>query len=139
MRTRGLCSTLVRALPGWQRDSHDTLHDRPPHILERVAARADDPALRDIARRTAVLSTAARTERRISAATPPDPTEDFVPDRTIKDADNLEQLPGKVVRSEGDAATGDGIADQAYDWLGVTFDFFEAAYRRNSIDGAACR
>jgi Zn-dependent metalloprotease len=108
----------------------------PPHILERVAARADDPALRDIARRTAVLSTAARTERRLSAAPPPDPTEDFVPDRTIKDADNLEQLPGKVVRSEGDAATGDGIADQAYDWLGVTFDFFEAAYRRNSIDGA---
>jgi Zn-dependent metalloprotease len=108
----------------------------PPHILERVAAHSDDPALRDIARRTAVLSTAQRTERRIAPATPADPTQDFVPDRTVKDAKNLEELPGQTVRSEGGAATGDAIADQAYDWLGVTFDFYEAAYRRNSIDGA---
>ncbi|MBC6461634.1 M4 family metallopeptidase [Actinomadura sp. HBU206391] len=108
----------------------------PPHILEEVAARTDDPALRDIARRTAVLSTAQRTERRITPIKPCEPLEDFVPDRTIKDAENLEELPGEIVRAEGGAATGDGIADQAYDWLGVTFDFFEAAYRRNSIDGA---
>jgi Zn-dependent metalloprotease len=108
----------------------------PPHILEQVAARSDDPALREIARRTAVLSTAHRTERRVTADVSPDPTEDFVANRTIKDAKNLEELPGRTVRAEGGAATGDAAADQAYDWLGVTFDFFEAAYRRNSIDGA---
>ncbi|MBC6463973.1 M4 family metallopeptidase [Actinomadura alba] len=108
----------------------------PPHILDEVAARTDDPALRDIARRTAVLSTAQRTERRITPAEPAGPLEDFVPDRTVKDAHNLEQLPGDTVRKEGGAETGDTMADQAYDWLGVAFDFFEAAYRRNSIDGA---
>lgn len=109
----------------------------PPHVLERVARRADDPALRDIARRTLVLSSAQRTERRITSSDAPAPNEDFVPNRTIKDAKNNEELPGGVVRAEGGAPTNDLTVDQAYDWLGVTFDFFEAAYRRNSIDNAA--
>lgn len=109
----------------------------PPHVLERVARRADDPALRDIARRTLVISAAQRVERRVNPAQAPPPTEDFVPDRTIKDAKNHEELPGDTVRAEGGDPTNDLIVDQAYDWLGVTFDFFEAAYRRNSIDNAA--
>ncbi|MGH3388690.1 MAG: M4 family metallopeptidase [Actinomadura sp.] len=108
----------------------------PPHILERVAERAADPALRDAARRSAALSSAQRIERRLTAVLPAASTEDFVPNRTINDANNLEQLPGEAVRTEGAAATGDAVVDQAYDWLGVTFDFFEAAYRRDSIDGA---
>jgi Zn-dependent metalloprotease len=108
----------------------------PPHILERVAERAHDPALRDIARRSAALSSAQRIQRRLTAVPPTAPTEDFVPKRTINDAHNLEVLPGETVRTEGAAATGDAIVDQAYDWLGVTFDFYEAAYRRDSIDGA---
>jgi Zn-dependent metalloprotease len=108
----------------------------PPYILERVAQRAADPAQRDIARRSAALSSAQRIERRLTAVLPVAPTEDFVPARTINDANNLEELPGETVRTEGAAATGDAIVDQAYDRLGVTFDFFEAAYRRNSIDGA---
>jgi Zn-dependent metalloprotease len=72
----------------------------------------------------------------VTPAEPAGPIEDFIPDRTIKDARNLERLPGETVRKEGGAATGDAVADQAYDWLGVAFDFFESAYRRNSIDGA---
>ncbi|WP_433326134.1 M4 family metallopeptidase [Spirillospora sp. CA-294931] len=108
----------------------------PPHMLEQVAQDTDDPALRAIARRTLVLSAAQRVERRSLPVQPPAPTEDFVPNRTINDAENLEQLPGRAVRAEGAPASGDRIVDQAYEWLGVTFDFFEAAYRRNSIDGA---
>ncbi|MFG1999656.1 M4 family metallopeptidase [Spirillospora sp. NPDC048911] len=108
----------------------------PPHMLERVVHDADDPALRDIARRTLALSSALRSERRTMPIEQPSPTEDFVPDRTIGDAQNLEVLPGETVRAEGAPATGDTIVDQAYDWLGVTFDFFEAVYRRNSIDAA---
>ncbi|MQY02718.1 M4 family metallopeptidase [Actinomadura macrotermitis] len=108
----------------------------PPHMLEHVARAGDNAALRDIARRTLVLSSTARTERRVLPLEPPSPTEDFVPDRTIDDARNREELPGETVRAEGGPATGDTAVDTAYDWLGVTFDFFEAAYRRNSIDGA---
>jgi Zn-dependent metalloprotease len=108
----------------------------PPHMLERIARDADDAALRARARRTLVLSAAQATERRTLVFTTPSPTEDYIPDRTVHDARGKERLPGKTVRAEGAAATGDKSADQAYDWLGTTFDFFEAAYRRNSIDGA---
>ena len=54
--------------------------------------------------------------------------------RTIYDAQNRETLPGRVVRSEGAAATADREVDEAYDGLGATFDFFADAYGRNSID-----
>ncbi|WP_329520003.1 MULTISPECIES: M4 family metallopeptidase [Thermomonosporaceae] len=105
-------------------------------MLERIARDAGDAALRARARRTLVLSAAQATERRTLMVTTPAPNEDFIPDRTIHDAERQERLPGKTVRSEGGATTGDKGVDQAYDWLGATFDFFEAAYRRNSIDGA---
>ncbi|QXJ25084.1 M4 family metallopeptidase [Actinomadura graeca] len=111
-------------------------HIVPPHMLERIARDAGDPALRDRARRTLALTSAYRSERRTLQVTAPAPNEDFVPNRTIRDAGHREELPGEAVRAEGEPATGDKVADQNYDWLGATFDFFEAAYRRNSIDGA---
>ncbi|HEX6469946.1 MAG TPA: M4 family metallopeptidase [Streptosporangiaceae bacterium] len=112
----------------------------PPHVLERVLERTDDPELRARARRSLVLDASHRVERRLSlfaegyvgpsvAAGPP------VPNRTIKDAKHREQLPGDTVRTEGGRATGDAAADTAYDWLGVTFEFYEKAYGRDSIDG----
>lgn len=107
----------------------------PPHILQRIATSADDPALRDLARRSLLLDAAQRTERRITSVVSPMPTDDFKPHRTIMNAKNGEELPGEMMRSEGAPATGDTSADQAYDWLGATFDFYEAAYRRDSIDG----
>lgn len=108
----------------------------PPHMLERLASEAGDPALRDRARHTLALTSAHFTERRTLAPAPHAPTEDFVPRRTVNDAGRREELPGRTVRTEGGPATGDADADRAYDWLGVTFDFFEAVYRRNSIDAA---
>jgi Zn-dependent metalloprotease len=54
--------------------------------------------------------------------------------RTIYDAHEAEQLPGRVVRSEGGDATEDPAVNEAYDGLGATFDFYLAAYERNSID-----
>ncbi len=105
-------------------------------MLERIAREADDPAIRGRARRTLALTSAQFAERRTAAAAAPSPSEDFVPKRTINDAGHLETLPGRTVRAEGAPATGDATADRAYDWLGATFDFFEAVYRRDSIDGA---
>src|SRR4029079_11658982 len=45
-------------------------------------------------------------------------------------------LPGTVLRTEGQGPTGDTAADEAYDGLGATFDFFAEIYDRNSLDDA---
>ncbi|MCR2813520.1 M4 family metallopeptidase [Microbacterium sp. zg.Y1084] len=57
------------------------------------------------------------------------------PNRVVSDAQNEENLPGMTVRGEGDPPTGDAAADEAFDGLGVTFDFFWDAYQRAGIDG----
>jgi Zn-dependent metalloprotease len=54
--------------------------------------------------------------------------------RTIYTAGNTQNLPGTLVRAEGQAPTGDVAVDEAYDGLGATFDFFAHIFDRNSID-----
>ena len=54
--------------------------------------------------------------------------------RTVYDAQNREVLPGRAVRAEGSAPVADAEANEAYDGLGATFDFFAEVYDRNSID-----
>jgi Zn-dependent metalloprotease len=56
--------------------------------------------------------------------------------RTIANANHTENLPGQTVRTEGQAPVADTAVNQAYDGLGDTFDFYLAAYQRNSIDNA---
>jgi Zn-dependent metalloprotease len=96
--------------------------------------------MRARARRSLVIDASNRVERRLlEFAKPETPAPAPVlaePKRTIHDAESREKLPGKSVRAEGAPATGDAIVDQAYDWLGVTFEFFSKTYGRNSIDGA---
>ncbi|MEV8325988.1 M4 family metallopeptidase [Kitasatospora sp. NPDC056731] len=55
--------------------------------------------------------------------------------REIYDARNKKSLPGTLVRSEGDDASTDELVNSVYDALGTSFDFFLAAYGRNSLDG----
>ena len=57
-----------------------------------------------------------------------------VKQRTIYDASNGESLPGRSVRSEGGDPVADVAVNEAYDGLGATFDFYQQAYARNSID-----
>src|SRR4051794_27532448 len=59
--------------------------------------------------------------------------------RTVFTANNSDTLPGTVIRSEGQAAIKDIAANEAYDGLGHTWDFFWKAYGRNSIDDEAMR
>jgi Zn-dependent metalloprotease len=55
--------------------------------------------------------------------------------REIRDAQGAEQvMRGPIVRTEGQPPTGDAAADEAYDGLGATYDFWDQAYGRNSID-----
>jgi bacillolysin len=58
--------------------------------------------------------------------------------RTIYDNNNNPSLglPGTWVRSEGGAATGATEADNAYDYSGFAYDFYDAHHSRNGIDDA---
>jgi Zn-dependent metalloprotease len=56
--------------------------------------------------------------------------------RTIYDADNRQRIPGTVVRTEAQGPTGDAAVDEAYDYMGSTFDFFWKEFERDSIDDA---
>jgi len=54
--------------------------------------------------------------------------------RTIYDTRNTESLPGKLVRSEGGKSTGGTTVSEAYDYSGLTYDFYKKIFERNSID-----
>ncbi|GAA4059508.1 M4 family metallopeptidase [Agromyces indicus] len=58
------------------------------------------------------------------------------PDRRISDAGGAQTLPGRLVRREGEPATGDEAVDQAYDGLGETYRLFQRVFGRDAIDGA---
>ena len=55
-------------------------------------------------------------------------------DRTIYDAQNLENLPGMLVRREGGKAKGGRTVTEAYNYSGLTYNFFKDIFGRNSID-----
>src|SRR5690242_8643438 len=56
--------------------------------------------------------------------------------RTIYDAGGTANLPGTVVRKEGDGPAKDVTINEAYDGLGDTWDFYWDVFERNSIDGS---
>ena len=59
--------------------------------------------------------------------------------RTIYDAGTAEQLPGKLVRGEGDKPSKDVSVNEAYDGSGATYDFYSEVFKRNSIDDRGLR
>lgn len=111
----------------------------PPYLLEAIAANAPEHAA-GCARRTLERDAGHRVRRTAPAATaseaPADvPADDGTgPQRVVSDAGGSETLPGTRVRGEGDPATDDAAADEAYDGLGATWDLFHAAYGRDSLD-----
>ncbi len=56
-------------------------------------------------------------------------------ERQIYDAGNTYSVPGLLVRSEGDPPSSLPDANQAYDYLGDTYDFYMDRHGRDSIDG----
>jgi len=60
-------------------------------------------------------------------------------ERVIYDARNGSNLPGTVVRKEGDVPVSDVAVNEAYDGSGITYDLFNDVYQRNSIDGNGMR
>lgn len=54
--------------------------------------------------------------------------------REIYDAKNTQTLPGTLVRREGQPDNDDVASREAYDYLGVTYNFFWRAWQRKSLD-----
>jgi Zn-dependent metalloprotease len=115
----------------------------PPHILEGMAKEAGDEQRRaaidtlslDHSIRAARVQNSIRRGMTLQAdalafATPGQPN------RTIRDAKHTQNPNGKIVRAEGDPATGDKATDEAYDGLGDTYSFYWDVFHRDSIDGA---
>lgn len=116
----------------------------PPHIIEAML-KSDDERVRDAALRTLAASARMRGEREIVGAIRSAMITNPIgkKQRSIHDAKNeklsLAQLPGTLVRDEGQPATADVSVNQAYDALGATYDFYKDVLARNSIDGHGTR
>lgn len=54
--------------------------------------------------------------------------------RESYDAEHSTNLPGTLVRSEGDTAVGDEDVDHAHDFAGNTYDYYFNTYERDSFD-----
>jgi Zn-dependent metalloprotease len=59
--------------------------------------------------------------------------------RTVYDARHKYDLPGRLVRSEGDPKSKDAPVNEAYDGCGATYDFLSRVFERNSIDDHGLR
>lgn len=111
----------------------------PPHILQAML-KSDDESIRESALRTLTASVRLRAEREIVGAVRSAMITNPIgkKHRSIYDAKNERlsptQLPGTLVRDEGQDATADAPVNQAYDALGATYDFYRNVLGRNSID-----
>ncbi|OON37562.1 peptidase M4 family protein [Izhakiella australiensis] len=54
--------------------------------------------------------------------------------REIYDAYHSQNLPGELVRSDTQQGSDDVAVKEAWEYLGVTYDFYWQAYQRNSLD-----
>ena len=112
----------------------------PPYLLDRLAERASAPVSARAAN-TLMIDREHRGLReflapRVSSGPAPHYAKRGAPVRAIHDAGHTTQLPGKLVRSEGQAVTRDVAADEAYEYLGATWRLYHGIYERDSIDGA---
>jgi Zn-dependent metalloprotease len=89
----------------------------------------------DAALTTLSISSSLRGERRALVTIAPE----IIPSagekmRTVSNAKNTTDLPGQVMRREGQTDSGDLAVDEAYNYCGDTYDFYRAVFQRNSID-----
>ncbi len=109
----------------------------PPYMLESIS-RNGSPEQRRSALTTLIASERFRARRQLLAALPvATPTGEKR--RDVFDARHRTTLPGRLIRAEGDPATGDSAADEAYDGAGVTYDLYFEVFGRNSIDDRGMR
>jgi Zn-dependent metalloprotease len=108
----------------------------PPYILESIASRGTE-SQRALALQTLARDSWIRSQRATRSQVRSGEVERVGPprkNRLIYTAANTTNLPGTLIRSEGQDPSGDVAADEAYGGFGATFDLYWDVYGRNSID-----
>jgi Zn-dependent metalloprotease len=112
----------------------------PPHILRNIATHGTD-LQKSLAIQTIKGSARMRGQRQALAefSTAAFRVAAGGKERVLYDAKNGSNLPGTVVRKEGEPPTADVAVNEAYDGSGATYDLYNDIYQRNSIDGNGMR
>jgi Zn-dependent metalloprotease len=118
-------------------DHHAICTIIPPHILKEVAKKGTEQQ-RDRALNALSVSAQFRGMRAVMPAMPL-AVAPGVKRRTAYDAQQQQNLPGKLVRSEGDPVSSDKAVNEAYNGAGTVYDFYSKLFGRNSIDGNGLR
>ncbi len=108
----------------------------PPYILEKIAENGTADQ-REKAKQMLSLDHALRAQRVAQSSSAPDTVQSagaLHKNRRAYTANHGTGLPGTLIRSEGQGASGDVAVDEAFDGLGATFDLYAQVYGRNSID-----
>jgi Zn-dependent metalloprotease len=108
----------------------------PPYITEHLA-QSLDPEVRSRALANLAAGAAFRAVRELAQAMPTlmvamSPTK--TKHRLVYDAQQKDQLPGTLIRSEGQGKVADMAVNEAYDGAGNTWDFYDQVFQRNSLD-----
>lgn len=111
----------------------------PPYMLEAIGVRGSEEQRR-FAARIAEQAASYRSQRVARApvggfVVAPVQAEVRGPKREVYDAGASMELPGTLVRSEGDEPTGDTAADEAYEGAGETYALYAEVHGRDSLDG----
>jgi Zn-dependent metalloprotease len=122
-------------MPGHRHPLHCIL---PPHILERLAEsdskRTRRRAIDAIAQSAALRATRSTLAAMGAMAAIPSPR--GRKHRLVYDAKHgsFVELPGTLVREEGERAAKDPAVNEAYNHSGYTYDFYKRVFDRNSLD-----
>lgn len=108
----------------------------PPYIND-VLVNSPDPQTRS--RAIANIRAAAKMRTfRVAAQAMPTLMAAMSPNhnrhRLVYDAQQIDQLPGVLVRQEGEPNVADQAVNEAYDFSGITYDFYDQIFQRNSLD-----
>ena len=111
----------------------------PPYILRSIAEHGDEE---DRVRALAALEISLEPRRRrqepvLVAGAILVPRR--VKRRTIYDANGGRDLPGRTLRIEGSRRVRDDAANEAYEFTGVTYDYFRRMHERRSLDDRGMR
>lgn len=104
----------------------------PPYILNRIISHGSMPQ-QHCARRT-LLHVQSLLAHSAPMSAAPHVAKAGLLERDIYDAHQTQDLPGTRVRREGEPSGNDIAVDEAYNWLGVTHEFFWRQYHRDSLD-----
>ena len=109
----------------------------PPYMLDQIA-RNGTPIQRAQAAQTLSATAELNQQRQAFRAGvgPMAAAPSAGKQRTVYDAKKGSNLPGTLVRKEGDPATADVGVNEAYDGAGATYDLYWNTYGRDSVNGS---